>query len=439
MGKRERARDRRMKFEKKERTDRRDRDFAGSIYGSERRESRKDKFRDDRRRPDKDNKRRFEHDKDNERRDFRKRGEERTDFKRRDDERRDFRKMGEERTDFKRRDNERHDFRRSGEERTDFKRRDNERRDFRRSGEERQRFHDRDRDSRSSFGNGRGRERSFVNDKFKDKRQRFGRNNDKEFDKPRFEKKEPIRPLYEDRNFDAKPRFSDKSKQFDKERRDFSHPINDERFGNATMIRGRLYSISKDGLQWYGEIVKKSKGEWLREWDAKKSKIAAAIKKGFRFNLTDQSVLYLGSSTGTTVSHISDLTTNTIVGVDIAPIVMREFLLLSEKRHNIIPLLYDASKLSECELLKEQKFDLVFEDIAQRNMVEIFIENFKVFSKPSGEGWLSLKTRSIDSTVPSERVYNQAIQKIQNAGLNVKKTFNLEPFEKEHYFIVVGF
>jgi len=248
------------------------------------------------------------------------------------------------------------------------------------------------------------------------------------------EKREPIKPtqtmypMEQKERAPREPRFERSEIRLD----DGSH-------GNLIIKRNKIYTLSKDKLQWYGEKVIKTDNGYLREFEAKRSKIGAAIKKGFRFNLHGKNILYLGSSSGTTVSHLSDLTDKEIIGVDIAPIVMREFLLLAEQRQNVIPLLYDASALPNCEMLKNQKFDLVFEDIAQRNMVETFIDNFKAFSKPDGEGWLSLKTRSIDSTIPPKAVLDVARKKLETSGLKIKKIYDLEPFEKEHFFIVVGF
>ena len=215
--------------------------------------------------------------------------------------------------------------------------------------------------------------------------------------------------------------------------------MNNEKHGNMFIKKNKIFTFSKDKFNWYGENVLKDRKGWLREWEPKRSKIAAAVKKGFRFNLREKNILYIGSSTGTTVSHLSDLTTKEIIGVDIAPIVMREFMLLAEMKENVIPLLYDASKLGECDLLKDTKFDLVFEDIAQRDLVESFIENCKLFLKTDGEAWLSLKTRSIDSTKPAKKVLEISKLTIENAGLKIKKIYNLDPFEKEHFFLVVGF
>lgn len=199
--------------------------------------------------------------------------------------------------------------------------------------------------------------------------------------------------------------------------------------------KNRVYTLSDTNLSYYGERVTKKGDKFLREFDSRRSKIGAAIKKGFNPVIEGKSILYIGCSTGTTVSHLSDLTKKEIIGVDIAPIVMREFLLLAKERENVIPLLYDASELDKCKLLEQKKFDIVFQDIAQRNMVETFITNYKNFTNQ--EGWLSLKTKSIDSTKHSKATLMEAQNKLEKAGLHIRKVINLEPFEKDHYFIVV--
>ena len=202
-------------------------------------------------------------------------------------------------------------------------------------------------------------------------------------------------------------------------------------------IGNKIYTKSKDRLNWYGEKIIKKQGYFLREWSPKSSKISAAIEKGLKLDIEDKVILYLGSSTGTTISHLSDLNPKLIIGVDNSPFVMRDFMFLAEKRENIYPLLYDAGKLSNCKFLKNEKFDIVFEDIAVKNLVEIFIENIKQFLKKGGIAMLSLKTRSIDSTKDPKTILNTTISKLKGAGLNIINTYNLEPFEKQHYFIVV--
>src|SRR3712207_1248379 len=59
----------------------------------------------------------------------------------------------------------------------------------------------------------------------------------------------------------------------------------------------------------YGEKLVKYEDEEYRIWDPFRSKLAAALKKGMK-NMpikNGSKVLYLGASTGTTVSHVSDI------------------------------------------------------------------------------------------------------------------------------------
>ena len=63
------------------------------------------------------------------------------------------------------------------------------------------------------------------------------------------------------------------------------------------------------GNQVYNEKLIKVKGIEYRTWDPFRSKLAASIFNGlndFPFKLKSD-ILYLGVSTGTTVSHISDI------------------------------------------------------------------------------------------------------------------------------------
>ena len=67
------------------------------------------------------------------------------------------------------------------------------------------------------------------------------------------------------------------------------------------------------GKKVYDETLVIEKGKEYREWNPRRSKLAAAILKGAKkIGLKKGNiVLYLGASTGTTASHVSD-----IVGTD---------------------------------------------------------------------------------------------------------------------------
>ena len=101
--------------------------------------------------------------------------------------------------------------------------------------------------------------------------------------------------------------------------------------------RRYLYTQSLvPGKKVYGEKLFTENNVEYRQWDVSKSKLASVILKGASNVGIRQgdSVLYLGSSTGTTVSHVSDMvgTNGIIFAVDIAPRVMRELVFLSQSR-----------------------------------------------------------------------------------------------------------
>src|SRR3989344_4941956 len=103
--------------------------------------------------------------------------------------------------------------------------------------------------------------------------------------------------------------------------------------------RSQLYKINLvPGKKVYGERLIQENGCEYREWDANKSKLASSILKGspnvgIRKN---DAVLYLGSASGTTVSHVSDIVGNggLIFAVDIAARVMRDFIFFSYQKKN---------------------------------------------------------------------------------------------------------
>ena len=98
------------------------------------------------------------------------------------------------------------------------------------------------------------------------------------------------------------------------------------------------------GNQVYNEKLVQLNGIEYRIWNPFRSKLAAAIMNGLEaFPFTQKSdVLYLGVSTGTTVSHISDIVgqNGVIFGIEHASRVARDFLdRVASHRKNIVPIL----------------------------------------------------------------------------------------------------
>ena len=154
--------------------------------------------------------------------------------------------------------------------------------------------------------------------------------------------------------------------------------------------------------QVYNEKLVKIKGTEYRIWNPFRSKLAATIMNGLRDFpfMQKSSVLYLGVSTGTTISHISDIVgqNGIIFGVEHTSRVARDFLdRVASHRKNIIPIIQDARKPQEYFSVFK-KVDVAYVDIAQPDQTDIAIDNCKMYLKPNGYLFLVIKARSIDVT-----------------------------------------
>jgi len=191
------------------------------------------------------------------------------------------------------------------------------------------------------------------------------------------------------------------------------------------------------GINVYGERLNKINEKEFREWDPTSSKIAAAIKKGLKnINLKKNNViLYLGASSGTTVSHLSDiLNEGFIFGVEISPSMCRDLVFLAEQRKNIAPILADANH-PEIYGKRITKVDWLYQDVSQKNQVEIFLKNIKLFLKPKGYALLALKAKNIDITKKPREVFDKVDKELQKE-LKVLEKIELEPYQKDHCLFV---
>ena len=193
------------------------------------------------------------------------------------------------------------------------------------------------------------------------------------------------------------------------------------------------------GLTVYGEKLVKLDDEEYRIWDPFRSKLAAAMRKGLRdFPLKyGDKVLYLGASTGTTVSHVSDLVGNKglVFAVEPAVRVARELIEnVASKRKNVIPIIQDARR-PESYFSVFGNVDLVYCDIAQSDQTEIAIKNCNNFLKNEGILLIVIKTRSIDVTMSPHSVVVRESEKLRKNNFHINQTINLDPFDKDHALI----
>jgi len=190
----------------------------------------------------------------------------------------------------------------------------------------------------------------------------------------------------------------------------------------------------------YGEKLIKESGNEYRIWNPYRSKLAAAIHNGlqiFPFS-SGTKVLYLGASTGTTVSHISDVVGEFghIYCVEFAPRVFSSLTSLCETRKNMIPILADANK-PEDYIFQVEEVDVIYQDLAQIDQSKIFIKNVDIFLKQDGIGILAIKARSIDVTKDPNEVFKGEKKILASNGLKIIEEIKLTPYEKDHAFFVV--
>jgi fibrillarin-like pre-rRNA processing protein len=205
---------------------------------------------------------------------------------------------------------------------------------------------------------------------------------------------------------------------------------------------GRTSAFTRNlvpGNRVYGEELLKIHGSEFRSWDPYRSKLAGAIlKRELDPDIirAGDKVLYLGASTGTTASHVSDIvgSEGLVVGVEMSARVGREFLeKVAKARVNVIPYISDAR---ETERFGEfGKMDVVYCDIAQRDQTEIAIANASRHLKKGGRLLLIVKARSIDQLKEPKLVFKEEAQKLRDAGFLVESVVDLRPFDKDHALI----
>jgi len=211
-----------------------------------------------------------------------------------------------------------------------------------------------------------------------------------------------------------------------------------------------LYWIEKDrvlatknitpGITFYKEDVFKEGDIEYRIWNPFKSKLSAAFLKGLEIDSFKDinKILYLGTSTGTTISHISDIIEDRgiIYGVEVAPRVMLEFINRVVKyRKNVIPLFFDARTPDSYYEIVEYPVDTVYCDVAQPDQTKIAADNAEIFLKKGGKLFLAIKARSIDATRPPKEIYSGEAEYLKSRGFKIIKVVDLEPFEKDHAMI----
>jgi len=192
------------------------------------------------------------------------------------------------------------------------------------------------------------------------------------------------------------------------------------------------------GRRVYGEYLFVYKNVEYREWNHIRSKLAAALYKGIKELAIPEGckVLYLGAGSGTTVSHVSDITGpgGVVYAVEFAPRVMRELVTVVEYRKNVVPILADARFPERYSCLVPQG-DVLYADIAQPEQASIVNANARMFLRSGGALYLAIKARSIDVTKEPDEIYVREIKTLEVGNFEIVDVVHLDPYDKDHAMV----
>jgi fibrillarin-like pre-rRNA processing protein len=141
-----------------------------------------------------------------------------------------------------------------------------------------------------------------------------------------------------------------------------------------------------------------------------------------------ETVLYLGAASGTTVSHVADISGPTYA-IEFAARPTRDLLDVAESRPNLIPLLKDARRPDTYAHIVEP-VDLLIQDVATRGQAEVAITNAR-FLSPGGRLLLVIKARSEDVTADPVDVYDSATETL-DPHYEILETSRLDRYHSDH-------
>ena len=186
----------------------------------------------------------------------------------------------------------------------------------------------------------------------------------------------------------------------------------------------------------YGETLVREGETEYRTWDAYRSKLAAAILKNLNTLplRRGKTVLYLGSASGTTASHVSDILEDQgrVYCVEFAQRSMRELIdTVCGSRTNVYPILADA-RLPEAYRALVSPVDVIYSDVAQPEQAKILADNADLFLKPKGSAIIVIKSRSVDVTMEPTDVFKQEITILEKRNFTLVQAVRLEPVSYTH-------
>ena len=219
-----------------------------------------------------------------------------------------------------------------------------------------------------------------------------------------------------------------------------AHPKLQNIYVSGSQEKIKLYSKNLIiGKRVYGERLVHFREVEYREWDPYRSKLAALVIENPISNFLSENgrCLYLGASSGTTVTHLSDVLRNGLIfSVEFAERSIRQLIQNTSDRKNIIPILGDARFPESYAKHIFTEVDLIYQDVAQPRQSEIAISNCNYYLKENGLLILAIKSQSIDSIKKPEYIYSQEKTILEKAGYIIIESINIHKYAANHIVLI---
>jgi len=150
----------------------------------------------------------------------------------------------------------------------------------------------------------------------------------------------------------------------------------------------------------------------------------------------DEHVLYLGAAEGHTAEWVAQLVPEgQVVAVETSPVAGLGLVDRARELENIVPYFGDARQPDTYAPIVPE-LGVLYQDVAQQDQVEIFLENAHAFEPR--RGFLAVKARSIAVERPPSEVFDEAITQIEDEA-DVLDVVRLEPHHVDHAMIACEF
>jgi fibrillarin-like pre-rRNA processing protein len=212
-----------------------------------------------------------------------------------------------------------------------------------------------------------------------------------------------------------------------------------ELFPGVYSIDGKIATKNlANGKKVYDEELISEKESEYRSWTPYRSKLSAAIMNGLKnFEIKAGGyVLYLGASTGTTASHVSDIVEKNgrVYCIEISERSMRDLINLCQARDNMLPILGNAHETEKYSKIVDE-CDVIYQDVSAKEQAQILKKNC-AFLKSGGYAYFVIKSQSVDVSRPPKEVFESELKQLVDM-FEIVERITLEPYDSAHLFVVL--